>query len=194
MSDALNENRYRRFSMCVCVGGVWLKLRKEWWWWWAAVVLFIFDSFDTGAPLNISPQIPPSTPIHSCCCIHSPSTLNPFVVRCYPCHLGKGWLVGRGGFLIADCDVCSPLNPPQPDGLSLFLSVNPIRRRRNGGIKRWRKSKKILSRPTTFVVRYLSSGREISLWCLVCVCVCHNSGGRSRRLWRATIIELFQTW
>jgi hypothetical protein len=119
------------------------------------------------------------------------------VVRCYPCHLGEGWLVGRGGFLIADCDVCSPLNPPQPDGLSLFLSVNPIRRRRNGGIKKG-KRKKIRSRPTAFVVRYLPSGREISLWCLVCVCVCvcvcHNSGGRSRRLWRATIIELFQTW
>jgi hypothetical protein len=138
-----------------------LKLRKEWWW-WAAVVLFIFDSLDTGGPLNISPQIPPSTPTHSRCCIYSCSSLDPFVVRCYPCHLGEGWLVGRGGFLIVDSDVCSPLNPPQPDGLSLFLSVNPIRRRRNGGIKKG-KRKKIRSRPTAFVVRYLPSGREISL-------------------------------
>ncbi len=36
--------------------------------------------------------------------------------------------------------------------------------------------------------------RNFSLMSCVCVCARHNSGGRSRRLWRATVIELFQTW
>jgi hypothetical protein len=71
-----------------------VKLRKEWWWWWAAVVLFIFDSLDTGAPLNISLQIPPSTPTHSRCCTYSPSSLDPLLsVVILVIWERAGWLV-----------------------------------------------------------------------------------------------------